>query len=287
MRDAAKAIIASIKKFAKDLSDEEVLSLYKKVKEKLNSQGKDEDQTLDGKTHGEEPMGSENNSLIKPIDTPEAPVTETPAPEVAPEDENVDESIDELLTSLGLDEPSEDSPELPVENPTTEPTQNEKPNSDTIVEPKEEPKPLKEPVKETEDLSEVVPEAEPKEASSVKVPDDAQVSDDDFIGELFNSLDLEESPEPTPVKKIMVHPPVEVPAPPADPFSPDKFVTAGRGFQLNRKDTDLMADDATGPKYEDPKVKPPRMDCRRPNGIRWKKNESDRDPDVDNDPDLK
>ena len=62
---------------------------------------------------------------------------------------------------------------------------------------------------------------------------------------------------------------------------------ASAGLQTCRKDKDTMADDITKPKYTEPDIKPPRMDCRDPNGERYKKNEKDRDAEVDSDPDLK
>lgn len=65
-------------------------------------------------------------------------------------------------------------------------------------------------------------------------------------------------------------------------------VTAARGLQLNRKDKDLMSD--TGGRSKNradvTKIRAPRDDVRNP----WRtkdKPSKDRDPDVDNDPDLK
>jgi len=50
----------------------------------------------------------------------------------------------------------------------------------------------------------------------------------------------------------------------------------------------LMADGITKPKYSEGKgIRPPRLDDRDPNAVRYKKNDENRDSDVDSDPDLK
>lgn len=250
MNFSAKKIIDGIKKCAKDLSDDEVLSLYKTVKEKLDAQNKDEDQVLDGEKSGEEPMQSENNSLVPPIDeaptspdkeqdnteqtteqAPESSVEEKPAPESAQSKEDIDESIDDLLSSLGLGD-------------------------------------------------EVVPESSDPEQAQEK---EASGEEEDVIGSVLKEMDLETQPEETDVTDVAENANGEQ----DDEFSPENFKTAGRGFQVNRKDKDLMADDAIGPKYDEPEKNPPRTDCRRPNGIRWNRGEENQDKDVAGDKDLK
>lgn len=237
----SEKIVARIKRVAKDLSDDEVLSLYKKVKEKLDSQNKDEDQVLDGGEKREEPMRSENNSLVPSLEKPAVPEEAKPQEGVQEEqnsggeatEEDIDKSIDDLLSSLGLDDGEEKAEEAPA--PETE---------------------------------EQTVQQEPKEASS-----------DDFIGGILKSLDLDTEPEND--EEIKQEDKID------NEFSPENFKTAGRGFQVNRKDKDLMSDDATGPKYDEPEKNPPRTDCRRPSGIRWNRGEENQDKDVAGDKDLK
>jgi len=241
-------IAEEIKRCAKELSDDEIVTLYKKVKEKLDSQNKDEDQVLDGEKPGEEPMQSENNSLVPVIDnTPVSTESTDKSPETPAEttDENsgvtpdskeeIDDSIDDILSSLGLDD---------------DPTQETAPEKEQLQE---------------------------KEASG----------DEDVVGDILKGLDLDTQPEEVEIPEVKEKTEVKVENKNQDDeFSLDKFKTAERGFQVNRKDKDLMSDEATGPKYEEPEKNPPRTDCRRPNGIRWNRGE-DKDNDVNGDKDLK
>lgn len=218
-----KIIIAKVRRTAKELTDEEVLSLYHSVKEKLNTQDSSEDQVLDGDTSGKEPQSEDTTSLVPP----EAPATEAPADaeEAAPADESeVDDSIDDLLESLGLGDSGE-------EGATEEPATTEAvPVEEKTVEEKE---------------------------ACVEPPKE------DMINRVTDKL-LD-----------------------SNPFGVENFKTAQRGMQLNRKDSDLMSDGVKKPKYETPTKNPPRLDARKPFGVRYQKNEKDRDSDIGGDPDLK
>jgi hypothetical protein len=63
---------------------------------------------------------------------------------------------------------------------------------------------------------------------------------------------------------------------------------AARGLQVRRKDKDLMSDTGGTSKGRDrePHLKPPRDDVKKPHRTK-RKTKSERDPDIDNDPDLK
>lgn len=275
MKFTDRVIIAGLKKYAKDLSDSEILSLYKKVKEKLESQNKDEDQVLDGQDSGPEPQGDENNSLIKPVEpspAPESAPAEAPTQEAPAEnDKELDSSIDQLLADLGLDgdgtedtdtEATDTAPEQPEEEQSTQATA-EVPEQP--AEPAQQPKAMEEMTATIEDGEDPL------------VPEQAQLDDEDVIGEMFDKMEMEnnDSNEDKTNEFSIEH------------FKIARRILATRGLQVTRKDKDMMADGITKPKYEEPDIKPPRLDCRRPNGIRWKKNEENRDSDTDSDPDLK
>jgi len=64
------------------------------------------------------------------------------------------------------------------------------------------------------------------------------------------------------------------------------LLTGKSGLQMNRKDKDLISDTGGGSYMRvEPKVKPPREDVKKPFSKKNKK-PSERDRDVDNDPDL-
>jgi len=288
-----KVIIAGLRSvYAKDLSDEEVLSLYKKVKEKLESQNKDGNQVLDGTTSGPEPQEGDETGLLnkenlqgqqpetpadKAAPLPETPINEVPPPSaekmdgsnVNPEssEAEVDESIDQLLNDLGLGDtpPEETQPaEVPAPVEKTE-TPAEKPEAPADAQP------------------EKVPAQTEEKQASKKV----KISAED-IDELIASMDLESTENVIPEEKNEMVNRLTDKIIQDDPFSTKNFITAAQGLQVNRKDKDMMADGIIKPKYDETDlVKPPRTECRDPNGVRYKKNEDNRDPDTDSDPDLK
>lgn len=284
MTGLKRIILSRFIRKAKDLSDDEILSLYHSVKEKLDAQKKSEDQVLDGDGFGKAPQEEENESLVKPT-TEQAPQTEQ-----AEGDGQADKEIDDLLDSLGLGD--------------TEDTGEEEKTATAL--PPETPPPVS-PIAPTSKPAEPVtppPVADISEVPVVNQPVEAPASMP--IG--VNQVEVEETPPPA-------LPPVEEPStteqPPITPGLPEEdedealfsrltnkivsdpqfdiknFKTATRGLQVCRKDKDIMADDVSKPKYTEPEIKPPRMDVRDPNGVRYKKNEKDRDADIDSDPDLK
>jgi len=276
----SKILISRIIRKAKDLSDEEILALYHKVKENLDAQTKTEDQVLDGERHGPTPMEEQDTSFIPPVQ------------ETLPSDgntENSDKDIDDLLSSLGLGDTSEDekTAALPLSTP---------PPVSPIAPTSKPPRPVTPPVA---DFSQVPVVNQPINAPASKP-----------IG--INQVEVEKVNEPSLLPEEGSHteePPIDPSILPEDKkeknadedlferitdkivsdprYDIKNFKTSSRGFQLKRKDQDLMADGIVKSKYETPDIKPPRTDVRDPFGERYKKNEKNRDKDIDSDPDLK
>lgn len=223
-KEFRKMVLASISRKAKDLTDEEILSLYKSVKEKLEG-GNGEVE----KTPGPEPAEQSEPSAI---------------PSKEEEDAASDEEIESLLKDLGLDG---DTDLNPVEE-----------------QPKEE-DPVQEQSKEagieaTEETCEEVPEimVEPSETKFEDPKTEAMIE--------------------KMTERLLAQ----------DEYSPDKFITASKGQQVCRKDKDLMADGITKPKYDEGEgIRAPREEERNPNAERYKKNNENRDPETDNDADMK
>jgi len=238
-RDVRKMILAAVVRKAKDLTDEEILSLYHSVKEKLQGQSKPGEQVIP-ETPGPEPAEQ---------------IEEEKMPSQEETDTSSEDSIDDLLKDLGLDEDEEpQTAELGESNEALKPEVQETP-------PEQNPEP-----------QEVNASVEPE---SLDVPE--ITTGQDSLVTRFEDDKTEKMIEKITERLLK-----------QDEFSPDKFKTASKGQQLNRKDKDLMADGVTKPKYgEGEGIRAPRLDERDPNAVRYKKNEADRDPENDNDKDVK
>lgn len=299
MKSFKRIALASIIRRAKDLSDDEILSLYHAVKEKLNPASQEYNQVLEGDQSGTEPQ-------TKPEDNAD----QAGAGDGDGDGQGTD-SIDSLLDDLGLGENSEDTLA-----PSTAPadTQAETPSQPSATEPEKPestPAPAAEPEPAKDDLKTPVmdiptPASKPEEKTATEdpnaditapetpIPSLPPEDNDKAVQELLG-INLEEATEPEVkesndgdgdgednemiqrlTQKIVDD----------DPYSPKNFKTASQGLQLNRKDKDTMSDGIVKPKYEETEFRPPRED-RDPNGERYKKNEKNRDPDVDSDPDMK
>jgi len=246
MNDFKRIIIGSIIRRAKDLTDEEVLSLYHEIKDKLSAKDDGESQVLDGESHGEEP-NQETTSEKEPIS---------------------DQEIDELLQSLGLageqtsSKDADDSIDPAVETgeDVQEETEGKEDGNDAKDQADESPT-------ETDTKENDGKEAGIEEGINEHPDNEADNAEWDEVQSMIEKVSDEITKE--------------------DDFSPRAFKTARRGMQVKRKDKDLMADGVEPRKYTDPSFRPPRTDERNPYGERYKKNNKNRDEDVDNDPDLK
>lgn len=315
MKNLNKIVLASIIRRAKDLSDEEILSLYHSVKEKLNAQDKSQNQVLDGDSSGKEPQSGAED------------VTDAESGQAGDES---NQAVDDLLESLGLgeddignnpdtgDDISSNQDSGAGEEVSQESTP-EPQNSDTEAQsPSDESKADPSPTESVEKDAGINLEKNTEETddagfeellASALSGDDTEDDRDEnsvtvetTVSDMSGSGHVEESANPQPteiekqesqvkgkmdndealIEKITSKIIEDLP----NPYSPENFKTATKGFQLNRKDKDLMSDGITKPKYEEPQFRPPRED-RNPFGERYKKNEKNRDCDVDSDPDLK
>lgn len=295
-----KTIVARLIRIAKELSDDEVLSLYRKVKDKLEAEPKSDEHVLGGDGPGDEPMSGIDKSPVADRDNDKGSDDGTGKGDSEnPTDEEVDEDINDILKSLGfLDEDGESesgsgSPKDEAAGKDKDGGGEKEASADGISDLNMygnarvkvfRRKPVcNKAVQYTGLNADEIADFIGADNGVIKGSDfyirtlegDMLVSDGDWVIQGVKGEFYPCKPEIFDLTYESAY------------DAEGTLKAAKQGFQTSRKDKDLMADGVEGPKYRDDGRLPPRTDCRRPNGVRWNRRKDNQDPDVEGDKDLK